>query len=748
MHSRNAASSFTLSLARLPRLGISLVLTAAATHGSQTLAASAEPAQFGRVLDTIALDGRLDETSWTAASAVHTFFETYPRSTADPEVGTEVRFLYDDKYAYVGVTAHESDLTAIRSPFVRRDNVFADQDYVEIRLDPLGSNRTAAVFRSNAKGVITDGQFNQDEQLVDYEPDFDFDVRTAVDERAWTAELRIPLATLRYRAGTDQAWHFLVYRNRPRATTVTISNAPVPRSTTCELCFAARLTGFSIERPAPPVHVTPQVTYSHTDLADRFAGGVDAKWQIRPDTAVDVTIEPDFSQVEADDLQLTANARFSLSLAEKRPFFLEGADLLTSPINAIYTRTFADPTLGTRITHRGARQDYSALLLRDAGGGLLIEPGSLESQALPYEVESTGLVGRYKREIGATTWGLLTSARRHDDGSSNVVYGVDANWAPSASDRVGVQLLRSMTENPNRPDLLTSWNGQSFGGSAMALTWDHAVDRWYASLAHETYSQGFRAWNGFVPQVDVADTSFVSGVFFYPRIPLLVRVTPSLQVSRVRELGGSDISSDVAPSLVMSFPYETTVSIAWHPRAEDRTEAGMRTHEYFSALVMSTPAPWMPRARVTLSVGEHLDFTTGALGEATSVQATIPLRLFDRLELTAGIGTLTQDSMDSISGRQHRIGQDNRQLNALWHFSGRTYLQLFYQSSRITAGLRDDPARFRSDTKGASVILSYRLNWQTRFFVGLRQDKLSTGAGGLERSTQAFAKFSYLLSRR
>src|SRR5262249_38922096 len=198
------------------------------------------------------------------------------------------------------------------------------------------------------------------------------------------------------------------------------------------------------------------------------------------------------------DLQLSANTRFALSLTEKRPFFLEGSDLLTNSnqILAIYTRSFSDPQEGVRITPRGSDYEYSALLLRDAGGGNVIEPGPVTSQSGAQAFESTDFVGRYKINDGHFTWGGLTTVRLNDDGSRNVLAGTDSTWTPSSSDRVSTQVLGSETRNPDRPDLLLSWAGQRINGVAGALVWTHSSSDWYSEVDLFHYSRGFRAWNG------------------------------------------------------------------------------------------------------------------------------------------------------------------------------------------------------------------------------------------------------------
>lgn len=706
---------------------------------------SAEPAQFTRTSTPIAVDGHLDEAAWISAKPVTRFFEVYPGDIAEPTVRTEARFLYDDENVYVGISALDPDTASIRSGFVRRDGVTMDQDYLEIYIDPLNTRQSALVFRTNAAGIANDAQYNEDQQLLDSRPDLNFDIRTSLDAQGWRAEFRIPLSTLRYRPGSDQSWAFMIFRNRPRNGKTTIASIPQPRSTACALCFAGEVTGISTGTPSTPMYVTPHATYTYGDDIDELGAGIDAKWVMHSDTVLDLTLAPDFSQVEADDLQLTANAQFTLALKEKRPFFLEATDLFAMPVNAVYTRSFADPDAGARLTHRGNESSYSALVLHDGGGGIALEPGPLSSTAALQDFGSTAVVGRYTRQLGALTWGTLLSGRLNDGDGENYVYGFDGTWTPNTTDRFSVQLLNSSTTNPNRPDLLPTWDGRQLDGSAYAASWQHASTRWYATATQSMYSSGFRAWNGFVPQTDIASSSASAGLLFFTQHRLLQRFAPGVLYSGVRELGGNELSSDLYPYLSFSMPYGTELSIGWHPHAKTTTLFGASTYRFLSATVTTTPAPWLRGLSLMASSGDGVDFSTGKVNEAASLVAQIPLHLTDRLELSANFGYQTQDSRDA--GRKQRLfTQRNLQVNLLWHFSNRLYAQVLYQDSRFSSRAAvAGQADLASKSRTVSGLLSYQTNWQTRFFIGARYS--SSDFGTQTSNTEVFAKIAYVLPR-
>lgn len=736
---------------QLPRsnethLALLLLFPAAATAAAADM--SAESARFSEV-SSVTIDGHLNEPSWLAAQPVTTFFETYPRSVAEPTVRTEARFLYDEDYIYVGVTAHEPLPSSIRSGLVRRDNITIDHDYIEILIDPLNTHRSAFAFATNPSGSYNDGQFNEDDDIVDMRPDFDFDVGASINEHDWQAEIRIPLSTFRYRTGKDQSWSFAIIRNRPRVDRAKIQSTPEPRQATCTLCFAARAHGISIEKSAPPLYVTPQITYAHGNTDHEIRGSLDAKWLPRSDTAVDLTLWPDFSQVEADDLQLTANAQFTLAVKEKRPFFLEGVDLFSMPIAAVYTRSIAEPQAGMRITHRNDAYDYSALVLRDQSGGPILEPGALSSSVVPHPFDSTAMIGRYRQAIGGLTWGVLASARTNSvaRGGENYVYGIDGVWAPTTSDRITAQALLSSTTNPDRTDLVSTWDGRHFDGSAYSVMWQHASDKWYATLADSAYSSGFRVWNGFVPQVDVSTHTASTGLYLYPDGRFISRWSPGFAYIAVRELGGEEISAELYPSLSVTLPYATELTVSWSPKAKNTSLAGARTYDYWSLTLTTSPTVWMPGVTVTATVGEGIDFRSGDVNKATSILASVPLRLLGRLELITSLG---YQAHDAHRGGNRLFTEHDTRLDALWHFSSKLYAQALYQDSRfesVAAANGMLPASSSRD-KILSALLSYQANWQTRYFVGVRRNRsASQGPATDSNDTEVFAKFSYVLSQ-
>ena len=171
--------------------------------------------------------------------------------------------------------------------------------------------------------------------------------------------LRLPFASLRYDAGGQQAWRIMVARRLPREDFHLITSMPVPRDAPSFIHNLQPLAGVALPPDSQFLTLRPSLTLRTTREQDtglprqvrsELAASLDLKWRPRAELVVDATLNPDFSQVALDVPQLAGNSRFALFFPEKRPFFFESADLLKTPTDALYTRSFTAPRWGVRGT--------------------------------------------------------------------------------------------------------------------------------------------------------------------------------------------------------------------------------------------------------------------------------------------------------------------------------------------------------------------------------------------------------------
>lgn len=716
-------------------------------------AAAAEHAQSVAAMRTaapIVLDGRLDEAAWSHARPIDRFYETYPGYLAPAPERTEVRLLYDEDNLYVGLRLWLHDPSRLRKPFVRRDQVNYTHDYVQVYLDPQGSRRGSYLFRVNARGTRTDGYQDEAQQTETLDPDYDWDVVSHIDAHGWSAEMRIPLSTLRIARSGPQRWAVVVTRGVPREQNTQMASAPFPHDSNCFLCYAGTVSFADLSPHSEHVIVTPGLTLTQRRDDGSFGRrrgldiepSLDAKWLPSDGDALDLTVNPDFSQVEADVAQLTANQRFALDLPEKRPFFREGADLVATAIPAVYTRSIAAPDYGLRYTHRSAGLEGTGFVARDGGRPGIVEPGFLGSSLGLPDFDSNVGFGRLRDTLAHGDVGVLAALKRNDDGSRNRVGGVDASWS-SDSDRLLGQWLDAATRNPRRPDLLADWRGQSLHGAATVLEWDHSTANVW-SLRYERYGPGFRSWLGYVPRVGY---QLLHGEYyrpFYSTARWLNTIEPYLSMDRLDGLGGNrGHESDPALGLVLSGYKSFGADLSWHSRAMVLDGGGHERHtDYVAWQLSASPGPRVPLVAFTGQRGRIVDYATGEVVPGRTIGWRVLARPLDRLELEA---RYDRDILDGRAGERRHLGEDALQWFGTWHFTARMYALLTWQ--RYTSA-RDVPATQRERHDNASLQFNWDVSRDLALYWGLRYGRARDGIPAIYgRGREVYFKVSCSLRR-
>ena len=285
------------------------------------------------------IDGILDDPAWAQAPVIADFVQKTPVEGASPSVPTEVRILYDDHGLYVGARLKRPDPNAIRTSITRRDGD-SDAEVFTISLDPYLDRRTAYSFSISSGGVRGDAYHAQDSEDAGREAQYDpvWDARARVDGEGWTAEMHIPFSQLRFNAAAVQTWGIELTRNIPDKNE-RLQWILIPVSAAGFSSHFGRLEGISGIPSARRLELLPYVAGDATYRAnvspanpfdDKYSGraGGDLKYGLGPNLTLDATINPDFGQVEADPAVVNLTA-FEIVFDERRPFFIEGNELLT-----------------------------------------------------------------------------------------------------------------------------------------------------------------------------------------------------------------------------------------------------------------------------------------------------------------------------------------------------------------------------------------------------------------------------------
>jgi len=313
----------------------------------------------------IDIDGRLDEDVWAHAAVLSDFTQYQPVEGIPATEPTEVRIFYTADAIYFGLRAFDSEPDLMFAHLVERDRSAFTDDWIRIMLDTFDDHRQAYVFYVNPLGIQTDGLWIEGMQRqvassvsIDFNPDFIWDSDGRVTGDGWVAEVKIPYTSLRFRQMPTQDWGVQIARE-VRRTGFKQSWAPLTENISNVLAQSGRLVGLKDLRPRRLLEINPVMTgkrvgqtvddvYQQDSFEPEF--GLNGRVGITQNLVLDATFNPDFSQVEADANQITVNERFALYFPEKRPFFLEGAEIFRTPRNLVHTRRIADPIGGAKLT--------------------------------------------------------------------------------------------------------------------------------------------------------------------------------------------------------------------------------------------------------------------------------------------------------------------------------------------------------------------------------------------------------------
>jgi hypothetical protein len=705
------------------------------------------PIHMHRAEGAITVDGNLDDPGWKNAAVIDRFYETSPGNNAEPKVKTIVHLTYDDRYFYIGIRCEDPDPTKIRAPYVERDGVIGTDDNIAVFLDTRNDKRSAMELRVNPRGIQADGIFNDANFNEDFSPDFFYDTAAKIDSGGWSAEYRIPFSSLRYNDAQQQTWNILVWRNYPRDFRYAFQSAAVPRGSNCYMCWMHPIVGLEGLPKAGHMIAAPYVTAQSTSLPEGDTGtplrreplkkdaGLDVKWTPSQNQAVDLTINPDFSQIESDVAQITTNQRFAVFFAEKRPFFLEGFDLFDTPVQVAYTRTITSPRWGARSTgHFGDKTAYTLLVTDDRGGGLTIIPGALGSGFALADFKSYDTIGRVRHDLGRSFIGAVLTDREISGGGHNRVIGPDLQWRPSDSDAVTMEALHSDTRDP-----VNTLGGANRSGNVFTASWNRQKEKYDSFIEGRNFGTGFRADLGFVPQVGYREVDGGFGLRFFPEKGFLRFIRPSLVLDRQTALDGGDVIFRTV-SLALNTQGAKNFVGNFNVRGKEQILVGNRLLEqsYAQWFLQIDPHRRWPRITLQGRFGQGIDFGGAQVGHQTNFTAATTVRPLDNVTFDVNA---SREWLDAQGLRVYTATIER--LKTTYSFSANSLVRIIgqYVDNKF-------PDFGHSGSFTGSVLYSYKLNWQTVLFAGYGDDRvLNPNADLLKADRSFFFKVSYAIQR-
>jgi len=495
----------------------------------------ANPVTIPRFDKPPVIDGKLDEEVWQKAVVLKDFYQIQPGDNVPPSKPTEVLLGYDPKFLYIAFKATDEP-DKVRATVAKRDNIFQD-DYVGFFLDTFNDKRKAFEVFFNPLGIQGDGVLTEG-RGEDFSVDLLLESKGIVHETGFNVEIAIPFKSLRFEAGKGKLWGAHFFRRIKRFENELDSWMPFSRSIDSNLSQAGQLTGLegiSVERM---LELIPSLTVSQNSrFVPSFSAlqrsvdpgrivnepatldlGLTAKFIPSSAVTIDLAINPDFAQVEADQLVVTANQRFPIFFPEKRPFFLEGIDIFQTPITAVHTRAIVDPDLAVKTTGKKGRNTFGLMVASDNGPGnfnaddrgalnACLDLRAVDPRTICNAerfVDKNAYIGvlRLKRDVGKeNSIGLLATSYNFIE-KHNQVLAFDGRFRLNKQTTFTVQTLGTTSRNfffdPN--DGETRYRtGNGFG---YATSYNVSGRNWGWELYGEGFTKDYRADVGFVQRTN------------------------------------------------------------------------------------------------------------------------------------------------------------------------------------------------------------------------------------------------------
>lgn len=720
-------------------------------------------------------DGEVEERM----ARITGFIQREPEDGNPASQKTDVYIGYDKDHFYAAFVAFDREPGLIRANMSPREQMFGD-GIVEVQLDTFHDERRAYSFVANPYGVQWDAIWTEGRGFDD---SFDTVWRSKgkLTASGYVVLMAIPFRSLRFPPGERQTWGIVfvrdIQRNNESSFWPRVSNRIEGR-----MNQAAVLEGLEGISPGRNMQFIPYATArSFKALEEEEPGeaeflreraetdvGADAKFVFKDSLALDLTLNPDFAQVESDEPQVTVNRRFEVFFPEKRPFFLENAGFFQTPFNLLFTRRIDDPRVGARLTGKAGPYSIGALLIDDETPGRFVPPDDPLREAgtpVPPDDPLSGkkaLFGvlRLSRDLfRQSNVGFLYTERKFEH-ELNRVGGVDGrikigeNWDSQFQAVVSASRLQDRTDQ---------------SGPAYSLAFNRAGRQYTSHIHYRQVDPEFRTRVGFVPRADIRDFHQRHDFRWRPEGPRLIAWGPGLFQERIDDHDGTRLDRDVTADLTWEFRRQTRLSIFKSfererlrptdfealPENRDfrRDDVGLHFETRFTDRF---------NAGLVYVVSQAVNYVTQdpntvPPSEAAQVSAELELtfRLFSRLR----IGALWLFTRLSDEVTEEKIFT-NQILRSRWNlqFTPQASLRLIVQYD-VTRVDPDLTSLERQRNLNYDLLFTYRVNPWTAVYAGyntnfrnaelvrrgLRREIALTDRDLFNDAEQFFVKISYLI---
>lgn len=721
------------------------------------------------------VDGNLDDAIWQHALDVPLTLVNSPWNNKPSPVKTTAKIVENGEFLYVAFIAEDPNPQKIQSFLGDRDTRWGD-DLVGFKLDTYNNRRLNYEFFVNPEGVQHDSIAN--EMTGDSNSAWDgiWDSQGKVTENGYQVEMAIPYHILNFDDNNDiKTWAIELIRLYPRDTRLRISHIELDRDDACWLCQIPEIKGFKEATASNNLMLTPTLVASKDQQRDIFDpqddwhsendvdAGLDIRWGINANTLLNVTVNPDFSNVESDSGQLSVNKTFSLFYDEKRQFFVENSDYFTSNFDLVYTRNIADPEYGAKLTGTEGQHNYGAFITNDTQTNLIL-PGNTGSRLRTLDEKSKSGAIKYRYDYNDDLSLGVISTLRQSDSYHNYVSGIDSKYRLDDSNTIQAQVLYADTKDAGT--ITASGLTEKSNDQAYIVEFEHDSEFWFIDAKHQEIGQDFRADLGFMPRADYKKSQFLVDRIVYSdsndswqemkfsgEWQILHNENNELlerSVSGAFNIDGPMLSQldikFVAADKVGLRRYELNNANAALPRLEVNNAIDGNTDRFQeNQLIIYGAIQPTPHFNTELEViiGDKIDYRNNRLGDYLEVFGFANYNVNKHLEIALShtYSTLEADGADVFT-------ENLTDLRVSYQFNINSYIKFNVVYNDVDQNPDNNPltnVSSKSNSLSTQLIYAYKLNPRTVFYLGYSDSSFEDDdLSNLEREQRTiYSKISY-----
>lgn len=478
------------------------------------------------------IDGLLDDEVWQQSAQVTGFKSFVPDFGQDMPFKTIAYMAHDDENLYFAFKCYD-DPKEIKTSIAARDKI-RDDDWICINMDSFNDRQTLYGFYVNPSGIQMDSRFaaGKDDDGIDVI----WYSKGLIDDEGYTVEVRIPFKSIRYAVKDGNVNMGLIFERKISRFSMQGTFPVLDPDQGFNFLTQTLPVSYNNVKKSTLLELLPAITYANNkvhedgnfDASSDFEPSLTLKYGLTSDLILDATINPDFSQVEADASQVEVNQRFAVNYPERRPFFLEGnenfnfaGNSFNSPIRQVVnTRTIVSPTAALKLTGKaGKKNTFSTIFAIDREDPDNVEEIGADNKA------AVGVL-RYKRTFSNDSYLGLVGTGRFLDGQENIVYGADGQYRFDGSNLLSGNYLTSLTQEGGDPTI--SKEGYN-------LNFNHETRNQRVSVNYTSVDDGFRSDVGYVTRTGVSKLAVSYSPKFYPEKGMIKKIDQTIYYANTKD---------------------------------------------------------------------------------------------------------------------------------------------------------------------------------------------------------------------